>query len=110
VIRSKPKDCQDNSCEYGSNCSGCINRSALSKAGYELIKTIECLPSSIEQTKTVTAAEEFIKLSENELKECKKQFESKVVHLANSIKGSNMIGLDWSTDKIHKTLLQLVEK
>ena len=69
----KPETCLIPSCNGNENCSMCINRNEIAKKGYELIQIIEKIPASIEQTETVTAAQDYInvclKLLENKNEE-----------------------------------------
>lgn len=69
----KPLTCQseDKNCtgSGGENCPMCINRSIIAKEGYDLIRIIECVPASVEQTTAVVAAERFIKIAESAAQE-----------------------------------------
>jgi len=60
----KPDLCVDKKCIGSETCYICVNRSIIAKEGYALIQIIERIPSSVEQTTAVIAAEQFIKTAE----------------------------------------------
>lgn len=63
----KPELCLDTDCAGGECCEACCKRNLIALEGQELIKAIELIPASIEQTAAVTAAQLFITIAETSL-------------------------------------------
>jgi len=90
---SKPKTCLNPSCSGNSGyCDACANRSELAKRGYALISAIEDIKiASIEQTRAVTMASDFMRFTESEINKQGTESEGAIKNLRWQLKNTAVV-------------------